>query len=405
MAANEIADLENLLIHYNPELVNQIYRRSPTLDWIKGNVRQASGEQFQVKMMSAFAQSVGDRPEGGVLPDPKKVGHSLSSFTTKFSYGTIDVSRPAMKLSSGPASLGSSLAIVMSDMADVFADDQDRQLHGDSSGALATMPGASNADPFTVSARALNNVPNNVEVGMDIDLMDATDGTTKLLTGETVSSVTSSTITTGVAPAGTAAGDFVTRAGNVNNEMFGFRGMISDENTPVGIDNYGGIDRSLALNAFYNSTVIPANTGLDTAELSEDLLQQLLDDTEIKSGDRGSITDLWMPYEIRRKYEGLLRPDRRFQGMMFTSGGADVERLSFNGIPVQVDKYAHANIVLAVNRNRIFLYQAGDPQWINEDGSVLLRSTADSFQARLAWYRQFVTDKPSAHGKLTNITE
>jgi hypothetical protein len=208
---------------------------------------------------------------------------------------------------------------------------------------------------------------------------------------------TGGTVTLDAAPAaGVADNDYVVQAANSSvtdvvdtsweKAAWGMMALVDDGNIR---NNYFNVDRSVY--GAYQSYV-KASTGT----LSEDLLQQVSDVLDQKLGSK--ITRILAHHSTRRLYLKLSQPDRRysiqsmhqnpdvmtkaFRQMDVTAGEAPVTPI--RDFPLDV-------MMLIDEENSGFVrYQASPGEWVQEDGSVLVRvgtgsSGRDSFEA---WYRK-----------------
>ena len=156
-------------------------------------------------------------------------------------------------------------------------------LISDGLGKLGIMPAADNQTTITVEA-----LP-RMDLGMTVDLIDASDNDTDLAASRTVTAVdpVNRTVTiSGSAPSGTAAGDYFTIENTVHTSAIyhtnGLLGVIDDGNPTGPESTYGGINRSTAGNEFWQSVVL-SNSGTNRA-LTEDLMMQLEDNVREKGG-------------------------------------------------------------------------------------------------------------------------
>ena len=147
-------------------------------------------------------------------------------------------------------------------------------LISDGLGKLGIMPAADNQTTITVG-----ELP-SVDVGMVVDLMDASDNNAKLADSATVTAVDvpNRTITiSGSAPSGTAAGDYFvvqdTVSSSTSYHTNGLLGIIDNDDPPASKGDFGGIDRGTAGNEYWEAVVL-ANGGTNRA-LTEDLMMQL----------------------------------------------------------------------------------------------------------------------------------
>jgi hypothetical protein len=297
-------------------------------------------------------------------------------------------------------------------------------LISDGLGKLAIMPAADNQTTITVNA-----LP-SIDLGMTVDLIDASDNDADLAASRTVTAidVVNRTVTiSGSAPSGTAAGDFfcienTTKSGAIYHTD-GLLGIIDDANPPSG--NYGNINRSTAGNEFWESVVLD-NSGTNRA-LTEDLLMQLEDAVREKGGAKlnAYISNL----AVVRRYHELLREDTFFamsSPKAFDSGsgvgrdggaqqkgkdGGDGRTIyRFSGNPWHVDPYFAANTIIGMDTKNFYIGHGENsvPRPVSEvfDGTPFFRQTSNAtFEVAWYWQGQLLSDNPAAGAKIEDVAE
>jgi len=297
-------------------------------------------------------------------------------------------------------------------------------LLSDGLGKLAVMPAADNQTTITVNA-----LP-GVDLGMTVDLIDASDNDADLAASRTVSAVdvVNRTITiSGSAPSGTAAGDFfcienTTKSGAIYHTN-GLLGIIDDANPPNG--NFGNINRSTAGNEFWESVVLD-NSGTNRA-LTEDLMMQLEDSVREKGG--ASLNSYVSNLAIIRRYHELLREDVFFAvsspkgldtgaGLGRTGqaqqkgkeGGTGKTIYRFSGQPWHVDPYFAANTIIGLDTKHFYIGHGENavPRPVSEifDGTPFFRqTTSTTFEVAWYWQGQLLSDNPAAGAKIEDVAE
>jgi hypothetical protein len=297
-------------------------------------------------------------------------------------------------------------------------------LISDGLGKLAIMPAADNQTTITVDA-----LP-SIDLGMTVDLIDASDNDADLAASRTVSAidVQNRTVTiSGSAPSGTAAGDFfcienTTKSGAIYHTD-GLLGIIDNANPPSG--NFGNINRSTAGNEFWESIVLE-NSGTNRA-LTEDLLIQLEDAVREKGGAKlnAYVSNL----AIIRRYHELLREDTFFamsSPKAFDSGsgvgrqggaqqkgkdGGDGRTVyRFSGNPWHVEPYFAANTIIGMDTKHFYIGhgESAVPRPVSEvfDGTPFFRQTSNAtFEVAWYWQGQLLSDNPAAGAKIEDVAE
>jgi len=297
-------------------------------------------------------------------------------------------------------------------------------LISDGLGKLAIMPAADNQTTITVDA-----LP-SIDLGMTVDLIDASDNDTDLAASRTVSAidVQNRTVTiSGSAPSGTAAGDFfcienTTKSGAIYHTE-GLLGIIDDANPPSG--NFGNINRSTAGNEFWESIVLE-NSGTNRA-LTEDLLIQLEDAVREKGGAK--LNAYLSNLAIIRRYHELLREDTFFAmsspkafdsgagvgrdggaQQKGTDGGDGRTVYRFSGNPWHVEPYFAANTIIGLDTKHFYIGHGENavPRPVSEvfDGTPFFRQTSNAtFEVAWYWQGQLLSDNPAAGAKIEDVAE
>ena len=299
-------------------------------------------------------------------------------------------------------------------------------LISDGLGKLAILPAADDATEITV-----NSLP-SVDVGMVVDVMDASNNTSVLGNSLTVNAVDvpNRTVTLSGAPSGTAATDYMVIQDTVGSGIAyhtnGLLSIIDDANPPgASVGNFGGINRSTAGNEFWKSIVL-SNSGTNRA-LTEDLIMQLEDSVREKGG--GSLNAYVSNLAIVRRYHELLREDTYFamSSPKALDGGSGVGRSGavqvqgedggdgqtiyrFSGNPWHVDPYFAANTIIGMDKKHFYLGHGEHPvpRPVSEifDGTSFFRqTTSTTFEVAWYWQGQLLSDNPAAGAKIEDVAE
>lgn len=295
-------------------------------------------------------------------------------------------------------------------------------------GELGILPAADNQAEITVRAMPL------VDLGMLVDLMDASDDDTRVgpdNTAVTAINVDTNTITTGTAGAGTAAGDYFTVAGSVRAasgslHMNGILAWIDTDNPVAVVGNLGGINRSTAGNEFWKSTVLD-NGGVNRP-LTEDLLLQAFDAVRKKGGK--PVTDIMSNLNIIRRYHELIKQDVFFalgsgpkelgegagvgrdeSGMKGGENGAGETIYRFSGVPWRAEPFFDANRIIGFNREHFWIGHGENevPRPLAEifDDMVpyFTRTTSAKYDIESYYQGDLICDNPPASFKVEDIAE
>lgn len=297
------------------------------------------------------------------------------------------------------------------------------ELLGYGKGEMGIMSAAD--DNATVSFRALPLV----DQGMVVDVMDASDDSTKVGNSLTVNSINVSTreVTFSSALSGSAAGDYITAEDSVSGgttslHMLGLLAWVDDANPDAAVGNIGGINRSTAGNEFIEANVLD-NSGNGNRPLTEDLMLQGFDLARERGGT--SITDLISNLKILRRYHEMLRGETiaslgavgpvsgglgRPEGEM--QGGPDSEGstpYNFSGVNWKSDVFFDANRIVGFNRENFFIGHGENemPEPVGDifDVPRLKRTSNASFDVDHYWQAELLCDNPTGAVKWEEIAE
>jgi len=385
-------------------------------DFTKADIEQLEWQGRVAIVPLRSSRNVGTKAaaEEGLLPTAGRQGYAKLSIPMRFLYGRIELTAPVMKASrANPGSFARAMQSEQEGLVDDLARQRNRMLAGAGSGILALANGAgSGATALIVDSpggvAGATNGTRFLKAGMVIAIHDFAAPATVIDALVTITSVDSATqvtipsstwddnaaITLGVTSGGTNEGSY-------NIEPVGILGIVD---STTYLSTIHGIDRSAAANAFFRSTIM-ASVGT----LSPDVLQRGIDNTEEVSGE---VIDCFYAHSsVRREVLKLMEGDRRYTQTVLmspdagTKAGAFKADLTFNQIPIKVDKDLPYGVLLGVNRSHLFWIPEVEGEWADEDGSILLRSsTKDVYEARFRVFENYFSDKGNAHIRFDSIT-
>lgn len=174
-------------------------------------------------------------------------------------------------------------------------------------------------------------------------------------------------------------------------EMMGLRGII-DDSTDLTTFQTLRADQILE----WQATRINASS----ANLTSDLLQRLVDDVEVLSGESPDM--IIMHAKQRRKYLDLVVPQKRYMDQKMDAGHS---KLSFNGIDLFLDKDCQVDAVYAINKSKLRKFELEPLAMARHEGSdIYLRlSNYDVYQAYWRHYANYGTSLRRAHGKIVSL--
>ncbi len=256
-----------------------------------------------------------------------------------------------------------------------------RMLFQSGDGVLCTTVTSASA---TASVLAVDSTKNLVE-GMIIDINNASRAVS---TGHTITNVDRVNNLVSITPTTTAYtnGYTLTVQGSLNNEIFGLPYIFSDSITML----YGNV----------RSTVAYAKGGkMTTSSVDNDTIQSVIDHIEEVYGSYPNL--IIASYDMRRKYLEYLRTNSLNVDHMEIEAGFN--SITYNGIPLYVEKFAPENKMYFINTDDYKLAQLGDWSWIEGNNGGVLNQVAGkpAYYASLVKYCNLLCLRPMAQVQLT----
>ena len=384
---------------YEPKIQDQLQHDAVALKRIEkssdGVVSEVGGKYVTFPLHTRRNSGIGARNELEALPTAGQQGYASARVSLRYLYGLVRLSGQTMELADkNYQAFASALDQEMKGLKDDLLKDQNRQVYGDGSGAVATV----------ATGGTVNNIVTQTaqwaQLGMQVDVIDGTtlgnvNPTVKASNRQvTAINMATNTVTIDGAAVTVAVGDIVVRTGSVNREWSGF-GSIFKTGTFQNVDPT--IEPSW-------SPVTDANGGTNRP-LSEGLMILMNDNIRANGG---KVTAMFSNLGVRRAYFNLLSQQRRytnttkfeggFSGLAFTTDQGD--------IPFVVDIDAPKNRVYFINEDEITLYRESDWSFMDRDGSKFQRVIGyDAYEATMYQYSQMGTHRRNTHGLLADITE
>jgi hypothetical protein len=187
-----------------------------------------------------------------------------------------------------------------------------------------------------------------------------------------------------------------------NKEAMGLLGLVDDGTYVATLHNVNRTTYPL-----FQSTVIGS-----VGPLSADVLQRGVDLAD-QRGD-GDIDLLSMHHSVRRAYISVTDDARRYVGSDLGSPDAGTkaakkQRLTFGGIPMEVDKHAPYGIIFGLDTSTFRRYVEVAGEWMDEDGSILQRigsgsTMQDAFEGVYRMWFNLHVEKPNTCFRLDAVT-
>lgn len=360
----------------------------------------------------------GAAADGSTIPTAGNQDWKQFEVDPKIFYHTIKVSGPAIAKTKGGPSVGTYLEAILSETKYGLMDFRkimNWQVHGSEEGYIAKISAASDAaDTVTVDLSSTAQAIGPGQFGTDrlfggegmyVDIIDS-DGDTVHLAGQLVGSVNRSTgvvaLPSGANPetANVADGDFIAlhAPGVTTSSTWGepeMEGLLSAIDDGTVRTSYHGLSRSTY--PVLKANTVDAGTSSAYADLSEDVMQQLLN-AVVKNGgvtreELKSKYEWCMSLGMEAEYLALQLPGRRYSGPAF-DGGVE-EEMTYGGVPIRPSVDARAGQIYLLNWDNAELYEQQPIKWVDEDGNMLHRvHGTDQFEAVIrylaetVWYNQ-----------------
>ena len=386
---------------YEPKVREQLQNDAVALKRIErsseGVVSEVGGKYVTFPLHTRRNSGIGARNELEALPVAGQQGYAAARVSLRYLYGLVRLSGQTMELADkNYQAFASALDQEITGLGNDLKKDQNRQVYGDGSGAVATAGTATTSTNTFLATTAMW-----AQLGMQIDIIDGTtlgnpSPTVKASNRQiTAINTSTNTITFDGATVSTAVGDIIVRTGNVNREWAGFGAIIKSSGTFQNVDPT--VEPTWA-------AVVDSNGGTNRP-LSEGLMILMADNIRANGG---KVTAMFSNLGVRRAYFNLLTQQRRFtnttefeggfKGLAFTTDDGD--------IPFVVDIDAPKNRVYFVNEKEITLYREADWEFMDRDGSKWQRVIGyDAYEATMYQYSQLGTHRRNTHGLLADITE
>ena len=385
---------------YEPRIRKQLNDDAVTLkriqrssDGVESNV---GGRYVTFPIQTRRNSGIGARNENEALPAAGQQGYTAARINLKYLYGRISLTGQTIALvDSNAQAFASALDREVNGIKTDLAKDQNRQVYGDGSGAVAVfVTGAASNTQTVLNAQYL-------QLGEQIDIIDGTTlgnpSPTVKASNRQVTAVNLGTnqFTFDGATQAVVNGDIAVRTGNVNREWTGLAKIVNNTGTLYNVDP--------TVEGTWKSEV-DSNAGVLRA-LSEGLMILMADRIRINGGKTSAI---YTNLGVRRAYFNLLSQQRMYTGTKDFGGG--FTGLSFttdNGdIPVAVDVDAPPNTMYFLDESEFTLFREEDWSFANMDGNMWQRVIGfDAYEAFLFQYSELGCHRRNAQGVVKDITE
>jgi hypothetical protein len=400
-----LATVNNILKEvYEPTIQDQLQSETVALKRIEksseGIESTVGGKYVTFPLHTKRNSGIGARNELEALPTPGQQGYAAARISLRYLYGGVRLTGQLIKLAqTNYQAFSSAMDSEFNGLKDDLSKDQNRQVFGTGSGAVATV---------TTLATTQNYIDPGVggdlwaQLGEQIDLIDGTTlgnptPTVKASNRQiTAINEASGRITFDGAAVSSAVGDIIVRTGNVNREWSGLGSVIAASGT------FQNVDPTLEPSWVAS---VDANSGT-LRPISEGLMISMVHKIRKRGG--GNVTAIFTNFGVQRAYFNLLQQQRRFTNTQeFTGGFSGLAFTTDKGdIPVVIDMDCPPNRMYFVNEKEITLFREADWSFMDEDGNKLFRVAGfDAYDATMFQYSNLGTHRRNSHGLISDVTE
>lgn len=331
---------------------------------------------------------IGNRAEDGNVPDAKAAGRKQISVVPKNFYARIALSDRLIKTGKTGAAFVNALDLEMEECFRDSKDSLNRQLFGDGTGTLTTVKTAAGTASNTITMNDTKFLYPNMVVDVIAIANGAVTKSGLVITNvnEETGAVTFDATTTA------AVGDRIVTSGSYNLEITGLKKIMTAGNSIYGVDR--------ATNSWFNPGTLTAS---DTVLLDDDLMEKAIQKVDLKSGKKPEI--ILAGYLAARVLKNYLAQYQRYT-TIDTRYDAGHSTMSYDGIPVETDKYQEDNVMDFLNIQDTFtMLSIGELfDWMNLDGAVLKAVSGKAqYEAILTSYAEVMCKQPGANVRISGI--
>lgn len=390
MAIN-LTTADNALKSYYLDAISEQlnFNLNPFLAQIKQTSKDVYGKEVKKLISYGINGGIGAGSEDGALPKSGNNNYKYMVSTLKNLYGTIEISDKAIRASeSDSGAFVNLLDAEMDGLIKASAFNFSRMLFGDGTGVLCKVAGIDNGLVTTIDS------VKNIRVGMIIDVRYPGGALVEELAGKKVLSINNDNqfvIDSNLTIGNIIEGGKITMQNSYENEITGLEKIFSSNDMML-----YGVDK--VANAWFNPYRLDA-----VGEITEIKIQKAIDKIEEQSGETPNI--IICSWDVRRAIQRMLSHNRNITETIELKGG--YKAMSYNGIPIVVDRHCPAGYMYLLNTESFELHQLCDWEWLSDDDGRVLKQVPGkpTYMATLVKYAELMCSKPAAQGLLTGIIE
>lgn len=363
------------------------------------------GRQMDIAVPTTFAGGVGS----GSLPDANFAQTELAQITAKKMYSVIQIDRESVKASAqSEGAFVEMTKYAVQKGVESWMRNMSRALFNDGTASLGAGDGATtvtgsgtSGSPYVVVIGAASWKEANweekdfVNYNLEATQLEVVEVVPATRTVKLVGTSAGLAALTGVGPVLTSVSFYMQKSRN--NDPSGLKGIL-DKTPGVGVTAYG-IDVARRWQA---SQLAAGGAGLTT-----DLMNQQMLEIQRKCGKVPNL--IITSFTQYRKLLNVLEDQKQY--IVEPRAPELVGKVSFRGVefmssagPVGVfpERFCEDDRMYFLNDNFIEIHHRPDFGWFDDDGSVFLRTSGDSYEARFGGYLEAYI-APPFHGVISGL--
>ncbi len=361
---------------------------NPFFAAIEHSTSDVIGKEVKKLVVNGYGGGVGAGTEEGELPFARGKNYTQFVASLKNLYGVIEISDKALRVSENNA--GAFVNLLNTEMQGLLSTSKanlSRMLFGDGSGKLGDVGLVSGED-------IMLGAVNMFTIGMCIDFVDNHGNYIEKYRCARVKSINyvdvSIRIDVPILDSEELNNCSIYAHNAKGNELTGLAAIFDTKRTSL-----YGVDKSMALMQPTRKNVVGG--------ISEDAIQEMLDNIERNSGRAPNM--IICTWGVRRKLLNMFSLYNKTFPVMEIAGG--FKALSYNGIPIVVDRNCPCETMYFLNTNDFVLHQLCDWEWLSgEDGKILKQIPGKPvYTATLVKYAELICNQPNGQGVITGIIE
>jgi len=417
-------------------IVDQVNTDTYWLDKMaKAKKFKFNGRYFYKPARFGLAGASGPRAEGAALPAGGTQDRDDIQIQSRYHYGVIEISGPAMAASQGDkGSFKEGLADAMDSMYDEFMLIAGIMVIGHGTGVMGVVSSVA-GNVITLVDNILP--PNWFQENFKIDSYQSDESTLRQA-GMKITDVDLDGLKITVDAAGTTAATDRLYLASAKDQFF--HGLLAGVDDGNYVGTYININRNAAgrkkFKSYVNYRSAFTKYGDTTRRtLTTSLLQKTLDQQRVRAGSRRAVDLFYSSLGVRRAYFEALSPDRQFNNEIYDGGWQQLKYSNGDRvIPWHADELALKYTLFALhlgvgpNPNRTdakgrparpskiedeetwATFEVREADWDDATGSQLKQlysggNFVDGVGAFLKWYATTATCRPNAHARIDDILE